>query len=220
MSEIRANDLGQTWLALLQAVYQHGEVVGQEARELRNVCVAFEQDGCQDEHLFSLADHQTVEEMRKVFFSCQPNRFGHSYAAKLRGPCGRKDLSDVTELLAQEPATKRAAVTLVGDGDGKVPCINVVHFLRRDEGLYVSYFARGQDVFRKFYADSSCLHEMGRRVAEPLGIPVKGVSGLISSAHIYLTDLGEVETLLAKAKAKPKGKDAKCSPAGRRKTRP
>jgi thymidylate synthase len=135
--------------------------------------------------------------MRKVFFSTAPNQFGHSYADKIRGPQGRGDLSDVVELLAREPSSKRAAIALVGSGDGQVPCINAVHFLRREEGLFVSYFSRGQDVFRKFYADGVCLCEMGERVAGALGIPMVQVAGLISSAHIYLADLPEAQGMLA-----------------------
>ena len=198
MTEIRSSDIGQVWLDLLRAVHRTGQAVGDETLELRNVVIAFAQDGCRDPRLARFAAGQPVEEMRKVFFSTEPNRFGYSYADKIRGPQGRADLSDVIELLAREPASKRAAVVLVGSGDGRVPCINSVHFLRRDEGLFVSYFSRGQDVFKKFYADACCLHEMGRRVASGLGVALVEVAGLVSSAHVYLADLPDVRNLLAK----------------------
>ena len=167
MSEIRTTDLGQTWLALLRAVCRDGQDVGGETRELCNVCVAFERAGSGDGRLARFVASQPVEEMRKVFFAAGPNQFAHSYADKLRGPAGRNDLSDVIELLSREPLSKRAAVMLVGSGDGKVPCINVIHFLRRGEGLLVHYFARGQDVFRKFYADGIA----GRCPAPPRPAP-------------------------------------------------
>lgn len=199
MRDFLAGDLGQVWVDLLRAVYRTGETVGDETRELRNVCVTFVETGCRDPRLARFIDRQPVEDMRKVFFSDAPNPFGHSYADKVRGPRGRSDLSDVVELLAGEPWSKRAAVVLAGDGDGRVPCINTVHFLRRQEGLLVSYFSRGQDVFRKFYADAVCLHEMGRRVADPLGIPLAQVAGMIASAHLYLADRQDVENLLAEA---------------------
>jgi thymidylate synthase len=203
MSEIRTTDLGQTWLALLRAVCRDGQTVGGQTRELCGVCVGFEQAGSRDARLARFIARQPVEEMRKVFFAAGPNQFAHSYADKLRGPAGRNDLGDVIELLAREPLSKRAAVTLVGDGDGKVPCINVVHFLRRGEGLYVNYFARGQDIFRKFYADGTCVHEMGLRVAGALGLGVAQVAGMISSAHIYLADMAELEAMLAEVDGLP-----------------
>ena len=141
--------------------------------------------------------------MRKVFFSQEPNEFGHSYRDRIRGPFGRCDLSDVIELLQLEPLSKRAAIVLVGEGDGRVPCINAVHFLRRGQGLVATYFARGQDVFRKFYADGVCMFEMARRVAAAIGVPVDRVTGVISSAHLYLADLAAVDEVLVEADAIP-----------------
>jgi len=201
MNEIRYPSLGETWLAVLREVYRSGRTVGEETRELLGVVAAFEQGDAQDPLLLRFANRRDVEEMRKVYFSAASNQFGHSYADRLRGPLGRHDLSDVAELLAHQPWSKRAVVALAGYGDGRVPCINVVHFLRRDGGLLAAYFARGQDIFRKFPADALCIYEMAQRVAARLDIPVVLISGLISSAHIYLADLPAIRTLLAEAEA-------------------
>jgi thymidylate synthase len=209
MKEIRCSSLGETWLAALREVFLDGQPIGGETRELRSLCVGFEEaDFRADPLLARFASSRHVDEMRKVFFSTERNSFGHSYADKLRGPQGRHDLSDVAELLARDPWSKRAVVTLAGQGDGEVPCINAVHFMRRDGGLVASYFARGQDIFRKFYADALCIHEMAGRVAARLETPVIGVSGLISSAHIYLDDLNEIQTLLAEVAALQSRKSA------------
>jgi thymidylate synthase len=178
-------------------VYRSGQTVGDETRELRGLGVAFVHGQFEaDPLLVRFASAESVAEMRKVFFSTGPNRFGHSYRDKLRGPQGRGDFSDVVELLRREPASKRAVVSLAGPGDGTVPCINVIQFMVRDGGLSATYFARGQDMFRKFYADAVCIYEMAQRVAGGLELPVSLVSGLISSAHIYLRDLAEIRTLL------------------------
>jgi len=208
MNEIRYPSLGETWLAVLREVYRSGRTVGAETRELLGVVAAFEQGDIQEPLLLRFANRQDIEEMRKVYFSAAPNQFGHSYADKVRGPLGRRDLSDVAELLAREPWSKRAVVTLGGCGDGRVPCINVVQFLRRDGGLLAAYFARGQDIFRKFPADALCIYEMAQRVAARLDIPVILVSGFISSAHIYLADLPAIRTLLTEA-------EAYCAPGSR-----
>ena len=50
------------------------------------------------------------------------------------------------------------------------------------------YFARGQDAFKKFYADALCLAEMARRVADGLDLPAGTVSGFIGSSHVYQED--------------------------------
>jgi thymidylate synthase len=202
MKEIRYRSLGETWLALLREVYYSDEIVGDDTRESLHICATFAQaDYDSDPVLVRFASRENVEQMWKVFFTTESNGFGHSYRDRIRGPRGRRDLSDVIELLEREPLSKRAAIVLVGEGDGRVPCINAIHFLRRGQGLVATYFARGQDVFRKFYADAVCIFEMARRVADALGVPVDGVTGVIASAHIYLADLAAVGDVLAGADA-------------------
>lgn len=204
MKDICRQTLGETWLSVLQEVYRAGVTVGDDTRESLNISASFGQaDFEADPLLVRFASRENVEQMWKVFFSDQPNAFGHSYRDHIRGPRGRCDLSDVIELLQSEPLSKRAAIGLVGAGDGRVPCINVVHFLRREPGLVATYFARGQDIFRKFYADALCIHEMARRVANAIATPISRVTGIISSAHIYLADLAAVDSLLTEAGALP-----------------
>ena len=201
MIDVCRSWLGDTWLAVLGEVVRSGSAVGEETRELVNVRVGFSEAPAKDPVLARFRSRTHVEEMRKVFFSGEANAFGHSYAGQLRGPLGRANLSDVCELLLAEPRSKRAVLTAVGDGDGRVPCINAIHFLRRPEGLLVNYFARGQDIFHKFCADGVCIFETGERVAGRLGVPVAAVTGLVSSAHVYLSDLPCIEALLAEAEA-------------------
>jgi thymidylate synthase len=200
MKEIRYPHLGETWLAALRDVYCAGEIVGNETRELLHLAISYESgDFENDPLLVRFGSPGFVEEMRKVFFSDEPNRFGHNYRERLRGPEGCCDLGDVIELLRRSPESKRAVATLVGPGDGTVPCINAIHFLRRFDGLTATYFSRGQDFFQKFYADGVCLYEMTRRVADVLAIPLLSISGFISSAHVYLKDSEEIEILLNQA---------------------
>ncbi len=205
MKDICYQTLGETWLAILREVYCSGQAVGDETRELLHVCASFVHgDYDSDPVLVRFASRENVEQMRKVFFTTEPNGFGHSYRDRIVGPRGSCNLSDVIELLKREPLSKRAAIVLAGAGDGRVPCINTVHFLCRKGGLVATYFARGQDVFRKFYADAVCIFERARRVADAIGAPVERVTGVISSAHIYFTDLAAVGDVLAGADAMPR----------------
>jgi len=174
--------------------------MGNEGRELLGVSVSFDSGGL-DEILDRFADQQMIAEMRKVFFCEAPNALGHSYAKLLRGPDGRHDLQDIICLLRQEPLTKRALVTLSGEPGGKVPCVNAVQFLIRDQAVQVMYFARGQDAFRKFYADGVCLVTMAQKVADGVGRRIGAVRGLIGSSHIYHRDLQAIHELLASARA-------------------
>jgi thymidylate synthase len=198
MYDIRSHTLGQAWLAALRETCLSGEAVADETLEVRDVRVAFEQASAADPLLVRFAESAHIDEMRKVFFSAEANRFGHSYLHGMRGPEGRNDLLDVIALLRREPLTKRGVLTLVGDAN-KVPCVNVVHFLLRGGRLTTTYFARGQDIYKKFYADALCIHDMLARVAGAIGVPPGGVAGFISSAHVYTADLPRARRLLEEA---------------------
>lgn len=174
--------------------------MGEEGLELLGACVAFRATTGPDDIIDSFADRQMVAEMKKVFFSDSPNSLGHSYAKLIRGPEGRHDLQDIIGLLEREPQTKRALVSFSTRPGGKVPCVNAVQFLVRNGALQVMYFARGQDAFRKFYADALCLSTMAEKVAAALRLPPGTVTGFIGSSHVYHSDVGAIRDTLTSAK--------------------
>jgi thymidylate synthase len=174
--------------------------MGDEGLELLGVNVGFNANSGPDEILEHFADHLMIAEMRKVFFSENPNSLGHTYAKLIRGPDARNDLQDVIELLQREPLTKRALVTLSGQPGGKVPCVNAVQFLVRDRAVQTMYFARGQDAFRKFYADALCLATMAETVAAGLAMSAGMVRGFIGSSHIYHHDTSAIKDTIVSAR--------------------
>jgi thymidylate synthase len=195
---------------LVQMTVQSGVPVEGGCLELLGVQIAFPAVAHGDELVGRFGDCRMIAEMEKVFFEDGANALGHSYSNLMRGPDGRHDLKDVISLLRAQPASKQAVVTLCGPGDGKVPCVNVIQFLVRAGALQMLYYARGQDAFKKFYADALCLAKMARRVAEGLGLPAGSVSGFIASSHVYEEDRPAIEDFLAGAKrflldGKPKG---------------
>jgi thymidylate synthase len=171
--------------------------MGEEGLELLGVNVTFLATSKTDDVLDRFADRQMVAEMQKVFFSEGPNSLGHSYAKLICGPAGRHDLQDVISLLEREPLTKRAVVTFSNQDGLKVPCINAVQFLVRDQAVQIMYFARGQDAFRKFYADALCLGVMAETVAGGLRRSAGTVRGFIGSSHVYHRDMSAVRETLA-----------------------
>ena len=200
MNDLRPGSLGETWLNLVQRTARTGVAVDGECVELLGVEVAFPAGAEGDEVLREFGDGRMMAEMEKAFFADGANALGHSYAKLMRGPEGRRDLEDIISLLRADPASKRAVVTLCGTGDGKVPCVNVVQFLVRAGVLHTIYFARGQDAFKKFYADGLCLGKMARRVAEGLGLAAGAVSGYIGSSHVYREDGPAIEDFLERGK--------------------
>jgi thymidylate synthase len=198
MNELSFGSLGETWFHLVQTTARNGSPLSDEGLELAEVQVSFPAGAGADELIQQFGDKRMIAEMDKVFFADGANALGHSYAHLMRGPGGRHDLEDIISLLRAEPASKRAVLTLCGPGNGKVPCVNIIQFLARGGSLRAIYFARGQDAFKKFYADALCIAKMARRVAESLGLPAGAVSGFIGSSHIYYEDQRAIEDFLSK----------------------
>ncbi|MDP1525679.1 MAG: thymidylate synthase [Rhodocyclaceae bacterium] len=195
-----ARPLSETWKNLLRLVMEHGDDTDLEIREARTVTMDFTVEPSDITELADYGLKETLSEMRKVFFTSEKNRFGHSYRSCWRGPFGREDLTDVIDLLKEQPSTKRALFVFIDPTGKKVPCVNAIHFLIRHGRLDLSYFARGQDVYLKFCADAICVHDFGALVSEALGIRVGTITGTISSAHIYRKDFERVESILNPAR--------------------
>jgi thymidylate synthase len=201
MNELKFVSLGETWINLVNLTLQAGTPMGEEGLELLRVEVSFPTPMKPDSVVEQFAKPGMLAEMESVFFGNGSNALGHSYAKLMRGPEGRQDLEDVISLLASEPLSKRAVLTLCGNGGGKVPCINVIQFLVRDGALQTLYFARGQDAFRKFYADGWCVAKMAAKVAGRLGFPAGNVTGFIGSSHVYHHDRAEIADLLDRGRS-------------------
>lgn len=196
MVQIYEKSVGEAWLKLVESIFRLGEHVDDEIDELRNVQVGFSTAFDSDPLLQSPKQQEHIEQMRKVFFSRENNIFGHSYYEKGFGPYGNHGHRDIVDLLQKEPSSKRAMLAFVGDSTGKVPCINNIHFLFRNGTLQVSYFARGQDIYRKFYADAICIYDIAAVVADELSCQLGTIHGTISSAHLYKKDYLEIKQLL------------------------
>lgn len=203
MNQLKFGSLGEAWIYLTRQTLEQGEPMGEEGYELLTAAATFPVPTGADPLVDRFGEQRMLAEMEKVFFSEGPNSLGHSYLRLMRGPRNRSDLLDVVELLRVEPATKRAVVTLCGEGNGKIPCLNIVQFLNRGGKLNAIYFARGQDVYKKFYADALCVARMAREVAGQLALPAGFISAIIGSCHLYHQDVPAVRNMLETISVSP-----------------
>ncbi len=192
--------LGESWINLLDLILKTGTPMAQEGIECLGSQVRFRSESANDPVLERFGDREMIRNMEKVFFTDAQNPLGHSYANLMRGPGGRSDLQDIVDLLRVDPWTKRGVLTLCGNPNGKVPCLNIIQFLVRDGAVQAIYFARGQDIYRKFYADGLCVIAMARKVAEALGLAAGAVTGFIGSSHVYHADVETIQQLLVSGK--------------------
>lgn len=189
------NTIGNCWIDGLKDIISTG-IQGEEITELHNYGVSF----CytdNDNIIQTYSNSANIEEMKKVFFSEEDNIFGHSYKKLISGPYKQKDLSDVIKVL-KEKYTSNRAILLFENTCEKQPCINCIHFKLRNGVLNTTYFARGQDFFKKFYCDAVCISLFDSYIKKELGLDCSFITAFISSAHIYNKDIISVHKLLEK----------------------
>ena len=195
--EIREETIGQAWKKLVTLTKNNGVPLADEGIEILDVNIKFKHDfNSEDSILKKYADKKMIENMQKVFFSNEENDLGHSYFENMRSPYGNDYTTDIVRVLEEKRNSKRATLTLNGSGNGKIPCINVINFLIRDEKLNIYYFSRGQDAYKKFYADALVIATMQLNIAKKLFVDIGEITGYITSSHIYNTDMIDINRFL------------------------
>ncbi len=195
--QIQRKTIGQAWKELVTLTKNHGFQLADEGLEILDVKIKFKHDfNKEDIILEKYADKKMIENMKKVFFTNEKNDLGHSYFENMCSPYKNDFTTDIVKILKEKRYSKRAALTLNSSGNGKVPCINVIDFLIRDEKLNVYYFSRGQDAYKKFYADALVIATMQSEIATRLSVDIGEITGYIVSAHIYNNDMKMIERFI------------------------
>jgi len=195
--EIKKETIGQAWKELVTLTKKNGVQLADEGLEILDVNIKFKHDfNKEDIILTKYADKKMIDNMQKVFFSNEKNDLGHSYFDNICSPYKNDYMTDIIKVLEEKRNSKRATLTLNSSGSGKVPCINVINFLIRDEKLNIYYFSRGQDAYKKFYADALVIATMQSNIAKKLSVDIGEISGYITSSHIYNTDITNINKFL------------------------
>ena len=191
-------NLYNAWIYTMQSILTSSETLNvEDYLELRNYTVSFSPNECKE----LVSDERVMRdyaEMRKVFFTQEANIFGHNYSKTLLGPKMGKEnaVDDIIRILKKTSTTRKAVLSLLPYGDEKVPCINLIHFLIRNNKLEITYFSRGQDIYRKFPCDAMCIIDFGKQVANAMQLDLSVVTAIITSAHIYEKDIAESKKLI------------------------
>lgn len=195
--EIKKETIGQAWKELVALTKNEGVQLADEGLEILDVKIIFTHDFNNiDTVLEKYADKKMIENMQKVFFSNEENDLGHSYFDNMCSPYRNDYMTDIIRVLEEKRNSKRATLTLSSSGSGKVPCINVINFLIRDEKLNIYYFSRGQDAYKKFFADALVIATMQKNIAKKLSVNIGNITGYITSSHIYYSDMENINRFL------------------------
>ena len=132
-----------------------------------------------------------------------------AYGPRLRHHFGVDQLDQVRRLLLEDPATRRAVLSLFDPGvdygpSKDVPCNNWLQFLSVNDRLDLSITARSLDIMWGFSGIDafawSVLHEL---MASWVGLPVGRQHWFVGSCHLYDHHRERAERILADAEARP-----------------
>ena len=156
------------------------------------------------DNIFEMTQDQNINtdllEMKKVFFSNQENKFGHSYGSSILTPLlEEKDPTKaIIKKLSGNMETRNAVLTFIPYGNNKIPCISTIQFLVRNNTLNIFYTARSQDIYKKFPLDAMCIASIGIEVARNLKLNLGYIQANIVSCHIYQSDINYAKKYIQK----------------------
>ena len=124
-----------------------------------------------------------------------------SYATRLFDyeHSGRDQVAWVVDRLRRDPATRSAAITTFQPhtDTSYVPCVSLLDFWLPDGAVELVAYAHSIDFGAKGYGNLAELAALQHHVAGQLGRPTGRLLMIVKSAHVYETERGYVQGVLA-----------------------
>src|ERR1700730_16616760 len=199
--------LGEAWIAIARAILEGGEVGSWEGlpivevfRATLEVYSPMGDDPIIAKHgdperlawmHANFTDHSRVAELGD----------SDSYATRLYdyAPAGRDQIRWVIDRLTANPWARDAAVTTFQPltDTSYVPCVSLLDFWLVTGSLQLAIYAHSIDFGTKGYVNLVELAALQSRVATELGVGVGTLTMTVKSAHIYETELGLMQSIVA-----------------------
>ncbi|MEV8637599.1 thymidylate synthase [Streptosporangium sp. NPDC051023] len=139
---------------------------------------------------------------------------GTAYGPRLFAPRGRSQFDHAIQLLAADPDSKRAAMTIMrpfeftDPGNPDVACTLAVQFLIRGGRLHTVVFMRGNDALLGLVCDVFSFTFIAEFAALQLGVPLGTYTHHVASMHLNIPDLPQAHAILTEPTAPPAAGEA------------
>jgi thymidylate synthase len=124
-----------------------------------------------------------------------------SYATRLYdyAHSGRDQIRWVIDRLAANPSARDATITTFQPltDTSYIPCVSLLDFWLVKGELQLAVYAHSIDFGTKGYANLVELAALQTRVASDLGVGVGALTMMVKSAHIYATEIGLMQRIIA-----------------------
>lgn len=129
-------------------------------------------------------------------------RLHGAYGPRLLNMRGQNQIRNVISLLGDRPTSKRAVIQLFSAEDiaadfNEIPCTTALQFFIRADQLECCVTMRSNDAFKGLPHDIFCFTMLQEMLARELGVEVGKYRHLVTSLHIYDSDINHAERFLA-----------------------
>jgi hypothetical protein len=203
-----AETLGAAWLAVAGGILAGGVASrydGLAVREISLVTLVIEAPDPDDELIARYAEPERLAWMHANFTDhSQVAALGgaDSYATRLFDyeHSGRDQVAWVIDRLRRDPATRSATITTFQPhtDTSYIPCVSLLDFWLPGGAVELVAYAHSIDFGAKGYGNLVELASLQHHVAGQLGHPVGRLLMVVKSAHVYETERGFVQDVLAR----------------------
>jgi thymidylate synthase len=204
---IEVMTLGEAWMAIAEAILSDGVVGSWEGLPIIEVFRATLDVNSPSANDPIIAQHGDPERLAWMHsnFSDQSRvaELGDadSYATRLYdyAHAGRDQIRWVIDRLAANPWTRDATITTFQPltDTGYIPCVSLLDFWLVKGELQLAVYAHAIDFGTEGYGNLVELAALQVRVAKDVGVGVGTLAMTVKSAHIYETELGLMQRIVA-----------------------
>ncbi len=206
---VHADTIGAAWLAVAGRILAAGVASrydGLPVREISLVTVAVARPSPDDEIIARHADLGRLAWMHANFTDhARVAALGDadSYATRLFDyeHSGRDQVAWVVDRLRRDPATRSATITTFQPhtDTSYIPCVSLLDFWLPGGAVELIVYAHSIDFGAKGYGNLVELAALQHHVAGQLGRPAGRLLMVVKSAHVYETERGYLQGVLAGA---------------------
>ena len=204
---LSAPTIGSAWLGIAGRILAEGVASRYDdlpVREISLVTLAVERPDPADGIIARHADPGRLAWMHANFTEYQRVAAlgdADSYATRLFDyeHSGRDQVAWVIDRLRQAPASRSAAITTFQPNTdvSYIPCVSLLDFWLPGGGVELIAYCHSIDFGAKGYGNLVELAALQQHVATELGRPVGRLLMIVKSAHVYETETGYLESILA-----------------------
>jgi len=193
MHIIKENSLYNLWLKSLKLILESGDIIEDDkenVKEILNLYIQTENLTLESEDfkIWNNESYIKISESQDMF----------DYKKRITNFNNTHQFEIIKNKLKNTRYSKSATtVTIFPEFDkSKIPCLVSVDFKIRNNQLQTTAFFRSQDVWKKQFNNYKLLVSLMDEVSNYTAAPIGTLSLLITSAHIYGSDINDIYKLI------------------------